>query len=760
MNHVTKNIFTITILLFSMNFISAGVDIGEDPTDAQGVIITQVAAAIINTFLGLTDTPNSYSGEGGNCVAVNVGETFLEFIACAAGGGGAGGSKWEDNGNFIQPNSTFADNIFVDGWINSTNWDNATAAMNETYLDLSGNNSNSNIDFKSFNISTLGFVKVGFIGSPGIFIAHTWTENLTVGNTLDGDFRLNTSQNITSPLYCTGTTCGNISDFLKVNTTNEIFGVVDNLTFYKRTDGNLGNTTDVIFGVCDNSSFVKIGEDSTTNATYATHTNVNDNKTFDTFFDNYSLNVNISNIGSYNYFNSSTWNNIWNATLFFDTFFDNYSLNVNISNIGSYNYFNSSTWNNIWNDSINLTGQENINISINGWYPSLFVNQTWLNATIDDKLVSITYFPTSNFTLFGTESGGNNIGNLSFIDGQTFNITENVGGDALELHINFTGVSTIPDFITTGHQYLGSHTIQLEIWDYEDLAWEVYDVISQQESVIKSNIALIDGGNHVQNEIVQIRFTHPSNGIPSHLFLIDFVNLIDGFSTVTTTKHDGLSNRAELENHPQYLDIDGTRNMTMLNVSGNVSASFYFGNGSLLTSLPSADGSTNASYALHSDVISNMSAYGYYNDTLTNSTQFEDDSGTLSILWSWLDSFVTNAINNITYTFSQIDANILGNKTSSTNDTWQPNQTRVEDNIALNGSLQWHDQDLNTTNDVIFADINSTANINIEAESFICLDVTCNAWFKYNVSSTKWMLNKSRDQWIISNDSGVYIKGG
>ncbi len=39
-----------------------------------------------STFLGLTDTPNSYAGEGGKVAAVNVGETALEFIA--AGGSG------------------------------------------------------------------------------------------------------------------------------------------------------------------------------------------------------------------------------------------------------------------------------------------------------------------------------------------------------------------------------------------------------------------------------------------------------------------------------------------------------------------------------------------------------------------------------------------------------------------------------------------------------------------------------------------------
>ena len=44
---------------------------------------------IINTFIGDADTPNSYSGEGGNCAAVNVGETAMEFVSCGAGGSGA-----------------------------------------------------------------------------------------------------------------------------------------------------------------------------------------------------------------------------------------------------------------------------------------------------------------------------------------------------------------------------------------------------------------------------------------------------------------------------------------------------------------------------------------------------------------------------------------------------------------------------------------------------------------------------------------------
>lgn len=39
------------------------------------------------SFLKLTDTPDSYAGQGGNCAAVNGGETAMEFIACGGGGG-------------------------------------------------------------------------------------------------------------------------------------------------------------------------------------------------------------------------------------------------------------------------------------------------------------------------------------------------------------------------------------------------------------------------------------------------------------------------------------------------------------------------------------------------------------------------------------------------------------------------------------------------------------------------------------------------
>ena len=80
----------LTIVVF-LPFSSAIVKIKVDP--------------LTSTFLNLFDTPSSYSGEGGNCVVVNVGEDGLEFGSCGGGGGGGSGDSGVVMGSFIILNS-------------------------------------------------------------------------------------------------------------------------------------------------------------------------------------------------------------------------------------------------------------------------------------------------------------------------------------------------------------------------------------------------------------------------------------------------------------------------------------------------------------------------------------------------------------------------------------------------------------------------------------------------------------------------------
>jgi hypothetical protein len=49
----------------------------------NGTIWVQIPDTVLSTFLGLSDTPASYAGQGGKFVAVNPGATALEFVAAA-----------------------------------------------------------------------------------------------------------------------------------------------------------------------------------------------------------------------------------------------------------------------------------------------------------------------------------------------------------------------------------------------------------------------------------------------------------------------------------------------------------------------------------------------------------------------------------------------------------------------------------------------------------------------------------------------------
>lgn len=69
------------IFLLVLSFASAQLEIGRGDETERGIDLDSLAA-LVNTFLGLTDTPNSYSGEAGSCVAVNTGGTGLEFVNC------------------------------------------------------------------------------------------------------------------------------------------------------------------------------------------------------------------------------------------------------------------------------------------------------------------------------------------------------------------------------------------------------------------------------------------------------------------------------------------------------------------------------------------------------------------------------------------------------------------------------------------------------------------------------------------------------
>jgi len=66
---------------YTLEYGQTAIDQVSDYVDARRFLTENGGGGGATTFLGLTDTPASYAGQGGNVVAVNVGETALEFIA-------------------------------------------------------------------------------------------------------------------------------------------------------------------------------------------------------------------------------------------------------------------------------------------------------------------------------------------------------------------------------------------------------------------------------------------------------------------------------------------------------------------------------------------------------------------------------------------------------------------------------------------------------------------------------------------------------
>ena len=80
---MNKRRFVLLVVFFSF-FLSLVSAFNFETNDIS--ITTTTITGNLTRFTDLIDTPADYTGDGGNCVKVNVGETGLTFSACAGGG--------------------------------------------------------------------------------------------------------------------------------------------------------------------------------------------------------------------------------------------------------------------------------------------------------------------------------------------------------------------------------------------------------------------------------------------------------------------------------------------------------------------------------------------------------------------------------------------------------------------------------------------------------------------------------------------------
>lgn len=121
----------------------------------------------LTTFLDLLDTPNTYVGDGGDCVKVNVGETALEFGVC--------GAVTESDPKAY--NGTLAYNSSLANYYLNSNpssfWNSTFALFNNTYADtlyykISNPSGFFNTSYR-YNCTAGQYVQNMTLNSTGIF---------------------------------------------------------------------------------------------------------------------------------------------------------------------------------------------------------------------------------------------------------------------------------------------------------------------------------------------------------------------------------------------------------------------------------------------------------------------------------------------------------------------------------------------------------------------------------------------------------------
>ncbi len=337
---------------------------------------------------------------------------------------------------------------------------------------------------------------------------------------------------------------------------------------------------------------------------------------------------------------------------------------------------------------LGLTGNLSINITGNitaDWFNGRFnwtatlpyldfdgsvldYNETHLNLTIDDKLRSVNYNATQIDTVAGTLDSGDLASILIPEDDDSYNVSEVAGANPLIIDINFTSITNF-DSVIGRIYYAGGqgHEVQLEIRRVDTGVWENYAEFTDMTSFVNFYVPVFDSLSHIDEYgNVSVRFSHFQVGNPGHDFSIDFINIVDGWTALTTADHDGLSGRDDPSNHPWALDRNGTNNMTAnltLDIGYNVTASYFYGDGSFLT------GSLYAQYQFDAN---NFNGSG--NFVTTGNASFEEiflgskishigDTNTVMQLGSDQWNFITGGssrfiINNAGVTLSNGDMNL------------------------------------------------------------------------------------------------------
>jgi len=243
-------------------------------------------------------------------------------------------------------------------------------------------------------------------------------------------------------------------------------------------------------------------------------------------------------------------------------------------------------------------------------------NGTCMNFVtgVENTTISIYYNATQSQTVSGTINGGTlnqTQHNDGLYDSITFNFTEVAGSPGLDLRMNFTGINRFNQGVIRYKTSTLSGTYPIiQVWNYDILSWEDYPAMSESKSFATITQPVFDYSSHIGEGVVQMRLYKVSNGNINNHYYVDWVAISRGI---------GVPAGEEVDPYSWHRNQSDSGNFT---TTGNVTASFFFGNGSGLTNVPGGNASWNQSFAdtIYYDL---GNSYSFYNST---NPQTETDS--------------------------------------------------------------------------------------------------------------------------------------
>ena len=249
----------------------------------------------------------------------------------------------------------------------------------------------------------------------------------------------------------------------------------------------------------------------------------------------------------------------WNA---------NYSLVVPYTgatgNVGVGVYNLTATW---LNGKFNWTSADTWNI-FDGY--SLTFNES--------KLSTVYYNATQSQFVVGTLNAGTLVQTQhsnGIYDGITMNFSETSGSPGLDLRINFTGIDSFNRGILRykTSPLAGAYPI-IQMWNYDLGVWEDYPPIAESLTFATITQPVFDSSDHISEDVVQMRIYKAVNGNTNNHYYVDWIAVAKGYGTPSGEEIDPYSWH---RNNPSE-----SGNFT---TSGNVTADYFFGNGSQLTDI-------------------------------------------------------------------------------------------------------------------------------------------------------------------------------